>query len=213
MPLYCLCCFYFFTFLMASPIAYGISWARDWIWVTTIAPLDPSTQCTGLGIEPPPPQQPKLLRWILNPLHHSRNSSEVLSLTFFSSCPTAHFSKYSQVFTNASMRVTLLQIWQISWIVGPHFCWRLKLTVSKNQICYFHLFTPPSWLPRIAIQVLIQALTCLSGSCSFFLPLFCESYHICLRSSPCPTSVICCSGAVGLISLQRMPTHCQQFAY
>ena len=53
---------------MVAHMAYGGSQARDWIWATavtyteTVATLDPLTHWAGPGIEPIPPQQPKLLQ-------------------------------------------------------------------------------------------------------------------------------------------------------
>ena len=54
----------YFFFLMAKPMAYGNSWARDWIWAATstyttaVATLDP------LGhLKATPLQQPELLQW------------------------------------------------------------------------------------------------------------------------------------------------------
>ena len=65
----------FFSFL-ATPLANGSSWARDWIW-TGAENLCHSgsnagslTYCTGLGIKPVPPQTSQ----IINSLCHSRNS-------------------------------------------------------------------------------------------------------------------------------------------
>ena len=45
-----------FYFLMATPLAYGSSWARDQIRVTAVATLDPLTHGTGPGIKPMPLQ-------------------------------------------------------------------------------------------------------------------------------------------------------------
>ena len=59
--------FTYFTF-MATPVAYGSSSARDWIWVTAAtytaaaAMLDPLTQWTMLGVKPMPPQWLELLQ-------------------------------------------------------------------------------------------------------------------------------------------------------
>ena len=49
-------------FLMATPVAHGRSWARDWIWATAVtyttasAMIDPLTHYTGPWIELPPLQ-------------------------------------------------------------------------------------------------------------------------------------------------------------
>lgn len=59
--------FFFFHFI-ATPVAYGRSWARDRILASaaTCADLaiagampDPLIHCAGLGIEPAPPQPPE----------------------------------------------------------------------------------------------------------------------------------------------------------
>ena len=54
---------------MATPAAYGSSWARDWMWATAatyaVAVLNPLTHCTGLGIKPTSLQWPQSLYWIL----------------------------------------------------------------------------------------------------------------------------------------------------
>jgi len=52
----------FFLNFMATVAAFGSSWARDWIqatvatYTTAMATPDPLIHCTGLGIEPAPPQ-------------------------------------------------------------------------------------------------------------------------------------------------------------
>ena len=53
---------------MATPTAYGSSWAKDQIWATAatyataMATQDPLTHCARLGIEPVPPQWPEPLQ-------------------------------------------------------------------------------------------------------------------------------------------------------
>ena len=53
---------------MATPPAYGNSWARDCIpvagatYVAALVTQDPLTHCTELGIEPMPLQQLELLQ-------------------------------------------------------------------------------------------------------------------------------------------------------
>lgn len=41
---------------MATPMAYAISWARNWIRATAVAMPDPWIHRTRLEIEPTPPQ-------------------------------------------------------------------------------------------------------------------------------------------------------------
>ena len=52
---------FFFFFLIAGPIEYGSSWARDWIQATAVATPDPLTHAAGPGIKPTPLQQPEPL--------------------------------------------------------------------------------------------------------------------------------------------------------
>ena len=59
-PLSCPLFFFFFFNFMATPTAYGSSWARDWIWATALAAPDPLAYCTVLGIEPAPLKHPDL---------------------------------------------------------------------------------------------------------------------------------------------------------
>ena len=47
---------------MATPIAHGSSWAKDWMWATAAATPDPLTQCAGPGTEPKPLQQSEPLQ-------------------------------------------------------------------------------------------------------------------------------------------------------
>ena len=50
---------------MATPMAYGSSWARDQIRGAPHSPVatpDPLVHCTWLGIKPAPPQPPELLQ-------------------------------------------------------------------------------------------------------------------------------------------------------
>ena len=54
--------FLIFFFFMATPVAYGSSQARDWIWATAAATLEPLTYSTRLGTEPEPPEQPEPLQ-------------------------------------------------------------------------------------------------------------------------------------------------------
>ena len=44
-------------------------------YITAVATPDPLTHCMGKGIKPAPLQQPSCCSQVLNPLHHSRNSS------------------------------------------------------------------------------------------------------------------------------------------
>ena len=72
---------FLFSFLMATPTAYGSSPARDWIQGTTVthtsavAMPDLLTHCAGLEIGPGPPSKPSHCRQILNPLCYRGNSS------------------------------------------------------------------------------------------------------------------------------------------
>ena len=69
-----------FCFLMATPAAFGSSWARDWIWAaavtysTAAAMLDPSPTALGWGWNPHLYSNTSCRSWILNPLCHSENS-------------------------------------------------------------------------------------------------------------------------------------------
>ena len=70
---------------------YGRTWgiwkflARDRIWATpatyatAVAMLDPLTRSTELEIKRVPPQWPEPLRWVKNPLCHSRNFQDLHS--------------------------------------------------------------------------------------------------------------------------------------
>ena len=73
----------FFFFLMATPLTYGSSWSWDWIWaiyVTAAAILDPLTHGACWGSNPCLHSNQSCCSEILNPLHHSRHSSQQLRL-------------------------------------------------------------------------------------------------------------------------------------
>ena len=78
----------FCLFLMAAPMTYGSSWAKNWIWAvaatytTASAMPDPLTHCTGHGLNPCLCSELSHFDWILNPLHHSRNSLSKFLMTF-----------------------------------------------------------------------------------------------------------------------------------
>ena len=67
--------FFFFFFLMAALVAYGSSWARDWIqaivatYTTAAAMPDPLIHCGGWGLNL------SFCSQILNPLCYSGNSN------------------------------------------------------------------------------------------------------------------------------------------
>ena len=69
---------------MDTPVTYGNSQARSWIWAAAtthaenVAMPDPLTYCAGLGIEPVPLQRLEPLQLALNPLYHSGNSLKAL---------------------------------------------------------------------------------------------------------------------------------------
>ena len=73
-------------FLMASPVAYGSSPAKERIraaaatYPVDAATLDPLTHCTELGIKPTLCSDSSRCGWILNPLCHSRNSQITTSI-------------------------------------------------------------------------------------------------------------------------------------
>ena len=72
--------FFIFYFLRSTPMAYGTFWARDWIWAaaviysTAVTTPDSLTHCTGPGSNPCLCSSLSHCSWILDPLHHSRNS-------------------------------------------------------------------------------------------------------------------------------------------
>ena len=78
--LYCLYNIYYYRnytfFFMATPMAYGSSQARDWVWASVETTL-PLAHCAGQGIETKPQGDLSHCSWILNPLHHSVNSKEL----------------------------------------------------------------------------------------------------------------------------------------
>ena len=64
---------------MAALMAYESSLARDWIWATAVAMLDPLTHCAGLEIKPMPLQptespqsgsSPSVPQWELLKIFH-----------------------------------------------------------------------------------------------------------------------------------------------
>ena len=97
---------------MVTPMAYGSSWARDWIWAAAVtytaavATMDPLTHWAGLGWGSNLSLCSDLSHcsWILNPLHHSRNSciklfyffNFVLFFCFFRAAPMAYGSSQAR---------------------------------------------------------------------------------------------------------------------
>ena len=53
---------YFFFFLMIAPVTHGNAQARGSIQAAAASTPDPLTHCTGLGVEPVPPQGPELMQ-------------------------------------------------------------------------------------------------------------------------------------------------------
>ena len=74
---------FFLSFFLSTPVAYGISQARDWIQVSdatyaaAAAMPDPLTHCIQPGLNPLPRSDMNGYCQILNPLHHDRNSISV----------------------------------------------------------------------------------------------------------------------------------------
>ena len=91
-PLQLLYSGFIFIFFMATPVAYGSSWARDWIWTTAaiytaaVATSDPLTHCTGWEIIPSPLQRPKLLHRFLTHCAASIPNPLELLLWFLERC-------------------------------------------------------------------------------------------------------------------------------
>lgn len=75
--------FYLFFLVFATLVAYGRSWARDWISATPI-------HCTRPGIEPASQQWPEPLQrqyLIFNLLHHNRTPRKHFLISFSISFP------------------------------------------------------------------------------------------------------------------------------
>ena len=76
----------FLPSLMAKPVAYGSSWARDWIWAmdatytTAVTTEDPLTHCASQGSYLGLCSDLNHWSWILNPLCLSRNSQDAVFL-------------------------------------------------------------------------------------------------------------------------------------
>ena len=70
---------FLFFFFMSTPTAYGSSQDREWIWVAAVtfavAMMDPLTHSSRLGLKLHLCSNLSCCSWILNSLHHSRNSS------------------------------------------------------------------------------------------------------------------------------------------
>ena len=81
---------------MAVLMAYGSSWARDWIWATAVTYTtaatvwDPLTHYTRLGSNLHLCSNPSRYSQIFNPIRHDRNSCH-----FFMFCLDSTHSKYS----------------------------------------------------------------------------------------------------------------------
>ena len=77
---------------MATPVAYGSSWAPVVTYTAAAVTLDPLTHCTGPGVQPHLYIYLSCCRQILNPLCHNRNSFFPSSIqTFLSSHTISHF--------------------------------------------------------------------------------------------------------------------------
>ena len=69
---------------MAVPTVYGSSRVRDCIWAIAAAIYISLTHCAGLESNPRLCSNPSHCSWVLNPLHHSRNSCFFNFLIFWS---------------------------------------------------------------------------------------------------------------------------------
>ena len=101
---------------MATPTAYGGCCAGDWIWDTSTTyataetTLDPLTHCAGLGSDLCLHSNPSHCSWILNPLHHSRNSTNYC----FSLDPSAYQILYAPFKSEIAISLSPVGILQLA---------------------------------------------------------------------------------------------------